>query len=98
MTIQTPPNSSFPVIDFASRTLAKGFSDDSPAKILSKTANGDNNNVRNRLRDKVVFLGEVDNITVGTERMDVCKWKKRSWENRILIVEQRVFFEVRGGI
>ena len=61
MTVQTPRHSPFSVIDFVSRT---GFSEDSPAAILFRTADCDKENIRERLKDKVVFLGDGENTTL----------------------------------
>ena len=58
-TIQGPPTTRFPLIDFASRAVSKGLGATSLAKILATTASGDSQQVREKLQDQTVFLGDV---------------------------------------
>jgi hypothetical protein len=59
MRIQTPPTSRFPLLDFSSRALSRGFSADSVAIILADLTSGDDEVIRKRLWNKVLFLGDV---------------------------------------
>jgi hypothetical protein len=68
VTIQGPPTTRFPLIDFASRAISKGFTEDSLATVLATTANGDEKRVREKLCDKVVYLGDVG--TAGTPGLE----------------------------
>lgn len=61
--IQGPPNTNFPLIDFASRAISKGFTDASLATVLVDISNGDEERVREKLSDRVVFLGDVDTLS-----------------------------------
>jgi len=57
--INGPPSTRFPLIDFASRVVSKGLGAGSLGKILEKTAGGDSEQVRQKLQDQTVFLGDV---------------------------------------
>jgi hypothetical protein len=57
--IQKPPTSRFPLVDFTSRALSRGFSTDSVATILVYLTSGNDQEIRERLWNKVLFLGDV---------------------------------------
>jgi hypothetical protein len=65
MTLQKPRNSQFPLIDFAARALSKGSGDNTLAKVLVETTNGDDATIREKLWNKIVFLGDIDNAAMG---------------------------------
>ena len=57
--IPAPPTTPFVLIDFASRVVANGFGFGSLARLLTGTTRGNVQDVREKLADKRVFLGEV---------------------------------------
>jgi hypothetical protein len=57
--IQKPQTSRFPLVDFTSRVLSRGFSADSVATILIDLTSGNDKEIRERLWNKVLFLGDV---------------------------------------
>jgi hypothetical protein len=65
--VQGPRITRFPLIDFAARAVAKGLTSDSLATVLKETGNGYEKQVREKLRDKVVFLGDVIMPSVYSE-------------------------------
>lgn len=65
VTIQKPSTTRFPLIDFASKAVAKRFTDGSLATILAEINSGDNESVKQKLSNTVVYIGDVDNNTVG---------------------------------
>jgi hypothetical protein len=83
--LPSPPNTRFPLIDFTSRVLTKGFTDTSLATILVKASNGDKNNVRDLLRDHRVFLGDVEVVT---------QWEGEGTYNPYKQADQRIGFSL----
>lgn len=59
MTIQRPPITRFPLIDFAARILSKGYDEGSLANILIELTGGDSKLLRKRLVKTKVYLGDV---------------------------------------
>ena len=59
--------SPFPLIDFASRAISNGSSDDSLAKILADTAGGDDKIICQKLSKTVVHLGDIKGGTMERE-------------------------------
>jgi hypothetical protein len=65
MTVQGPRTTHFQLVEFAARVVSKGQSSTSWATVLSKTANGDKEYLRNKLVDKNVYLGDVRSLIIG---------------------------------
>lgn len=62
MTIQRPPMTRFPLIDFAARVLSKGFTETSMATALLDLTGGDSKALRKTLGNTKVYLGDVGPI------------------------------------
>ena len=64
MQFQKAPSSRFPFVDFTSRVLSKGFSEQSLATVLANVTNGSDKKICEKLWKKVLFLGEVEDAEV----------------------------------
>jgi hypothetical protein len=67
MRFQKAPSSRFPLVDFASRVLSRGFSEGSVATLLVDVTNGNDTKIRERLWKTVLFLGEVEDAEIDMQ-------------------------------